>query len=159
MRLQKFWRCYAKVRKVDDIGNDLPSLELLKAQFTERDGYMQSLGADLVKLGRGHAIVRMPVRQDNLNFNGTCHGGAIFSLADCAFGVASNSYGRLAAGIDVHITYNAAARLGETLTATATEVSRSRKIAVYQVKVCSDTAGHIASFTGTVYVIGNKNFT
>jgi len=144
---------------MDDISSDLPSLDLLKAQFTERDGYMQALGADLVEIGRGHAIVRMPVRQGNLNFNGTCHGGAIFSLADCAFGVAANSYGTLAAGIDVHITYNAAARLGDTLTATATEVSRSRKIAVYEVVVRGDTAGHIASFTGTVYIIGHKNFT
>lgn len=144
---------------MDDSATDLPSLDLLKAQFVARDGYMQSLGAELAKMGRGHAIVRMPVRQDSLNFNGTCHGGAIFSLADCAFGVASNSYGTLAAGIDVHITYNAAARLGDVLTATATEVSRSRKIAVYEVTVSGDTAGHIASFTGTVYIIGHKNFT
>jgi len=55
--------------------------------------------------------------------------------------------------------YYAAARLGDTLTATATEVSRSRKIAVYEVTVSGDTAGHISSFTGTVYIIGHKNFT
>jgi len=144
---------------MDDVSSDLPSLDLLKAQFSERDGFMRLLGAELVEIDRGHSIVRMTVRQDSLSFNGTCHGGAIFSLADCAFGVASNSYGALSAGIDVHITYNAAARLGDTLTATATEVSRSRKIAVYEVVVNSDTAGHIASFTGTVYIIGYKNYT
>ncbi|MDF1669764.1 MAG: hotdog fold thioesterase [Roseovarius sp.] len=144
---------------MDDLAQELPSPELLKAQFAERDGFMKALGAELVELGRGHSTVRMPVRPENLNFNGTCHGGAIFSLADCAFGVASNSYGELAAGIDVHMTYNAAARVGDILTATATEVSRSRKIAVYDVKVSSDKVDHISAFTGTVYIIGYKNFT
>ncbi len=143
---------------MNDINTDMPPLDLLKRQFSERDGFMRSLGAELVEIDRGSAAVRMDVRKESLNFNGTCHGGAIFALADCAFGVASNSYGTLAAGIDVHITYNAAARLGDTLTATAHEVSRSRKIAVYKIDVKGNEAGHISSFTGTVYIIGHKNY-
>lgn len=138
---------------------DLPPLEVLKRQFAGRDGFMRALGAELLELGRGQAKVRMNVRAESLNFNGTCHGGAIFSLADCAFGVASNSYGRLAAGIDSHITFSAAPRLGDTLTATARELSRSRKIAVYQIDVVGEEAGHVSSFTGTVYIIGDPNFT
>jgi len=143
---------------MNDANPDLPPLDLLKEQFTERDGFMSALGAQLVDIDRGSAVIRMKVRKESLNFNGTCHGGAIFSLADCAFGVASNSYGALAAGIDVHITYNAAARLGDTLTATAREVSRSRKIAVYEIDVHGDEAGLISTFTGTVYIIGHKNY-
>jgi len=143
---------------MNDASTDMPPLDLLKNQFSERDGFMRALGAELVEIDRGSAAVRMDVRKESLNFNGTCHGGAIFALADCAFGVASNSYGTLAAGIDVHITYNAAARLGDTLTATAREVSRSRKIAVYKIDVKGNEAGHISSFTGTVYIIGHKNY-
>ena len=143
---------------MNDASTDMPPLDLLKNQFSERDGFMRALGAELVEIDRGSATVRMDVRKESLNFNGTCHGGAIFALADCAFGVASNSYGTLAAGIDVHITYNAAARLGDTLTATAREVSRSRKIAVYKIDVKGNEAGHISSFTGTVYIIGHKNY-
>lgn len=143
---------------MNDASTDMPPLDLLKNQFSERDGFMRALRAELVEIDRGSATVRMDVRKESLNFNGTCHGGAIFALADCAFGVASNSYGTLAAGIDVHITYNAAARLGDTLTATAHEVSRSRKIAVYKIDVKGNEAGHISSFTGTVYIIGHKNY-
>ena len=143
---------------MNDASTDMPPLDLLKNQFSERDGFMRALRAELVEIDRGSATVRMDVRKESLNFNGTCHGGAIFALADCAFGVASNSYGTLAAGIDVHITYNAAARLGDTLTATAREVSRSRKIAVYKIDVKGNEAGHISSFTGTVYIIGHKNY-
>lgn len=139
--------------------SDLPPLALLKEQFTERDGYMRALGAEIVDIDRGSAIIRMTVRKESLNFNGTCHGGAIFSLADCAFGVATNSYGVLSAGIDAHMTFNAAARVGDTLTATAREVSRSRKIAIYEITVAGEEAGHIASLTGTAYIIGHKNYT
>jgi len=147
-----------KAKKVNKTNPDLPSLNLLKEQFSARDGYMRALGAELIEIGRGTATVQMRVRDENLNFNGTCHGGAIFSLADCAFGVASNSYGILAAGIDVHITYNAAAWPGDTLTATAREVSRSRKIAVYEIDVIGEESGLVSSFTGTVYIIGHKNY-
>jgi len=148
-----------KAFQMNDASPDLPPLDLLKKQFAERDGFMRALGAELVEINRGAATIRMEVREESLNFNGTCHGGAIFALADCAFGVASNSYGTLAAGIDVHITYNAAARLGDTLTATAREVSRSRKIAVYEIEVKGAEAGIVSAFTGTVYIIGHKNYT
>ena len=77
----------------------------------------------------------LTVGDAHLNFNGTCHGGVIFALADTAFGLASNSHGMIAAGIDAHITYHVAAQAGDTLTATATEVSRTRKLAVYRIDV------------------------
>lgn len=142
---------------INSVEPDVP-LEVLAKQFSERDGFMRALGAELVEIGHGTAKISMSVREDSLNFNGTCHGGAIFALADCAFGVASNSYGVLAAGIDVHVTYLAAARLGDTLTATAREVSRTRKIAVYEIEVIGDDARLISTFTGTVYIIGKPNF-
>ncbi|MCM2252925.1 MAG: hotdog fold thioesterase, partial [Ramlibacter sp.] len=88
----------------------------------------------------------------HLNFNGACHGGLVFALADTAFGLASNSHGVIAAGIDAHITYQQAAFLGDTLTARAVEVSRSRKLAVYRVDVTLGNGMPVSSFTGTVYV-------
>ncbi|HMA07602.1 MAG TPA: hotdog fold thioesterase, partial [Ramlibacter sp.] len=84
--------------------------------------------------------------------NGSCHGGVTFALADTAFGLASNSHGRVAAGIDAHITYQQAASEGDTLTARAVEVSRSKKLAVYRVDVTRGDGTAVSSFTGTVYV-------
>jgi acyl-CoA thioesterase len=94
----------------------------------------------------------MTVGEQHLNFSGSCHGGAIFAFADAAFGLASNSHGAIAAGIDAHITYQCAAALGDELTATAVEVSRSRKLAVYRIDVTRADGTVISSFTGTVYV-------
>jgi acyl-CoA thioesterase len=81
----------------------------------------------------------------------------IFTLADTAFGLASNSHGMIAVGIDAHITYHVAAELGATLTATAVEVSRARKIAVYRIDVTRADGTLVASFTGTVYVTTRPN--
>jgi LAO/AO transport system ATPase/phenylacetic acid degradation protein PaaD len=128
------------------------------AALAARDGLCASLGISVVAGGPGRSTVAMTVAAQHLNFNGGCHGGAIFALADSAFGLASNSHGPLASGIDAHITYQAAVGAGDTLVARATEVHRSRRIAVYRVDVVRSRHGAddvaVSSFTGTVYIKG-----
>lgn len=116
------------------------------------DAFARLLGVRLLDGGAGRAAIEMTVRAEHLNFNGGCHGGVIFALADCAFGLASNSHGVIASGIDAHITYQTAARLGDRLAASAVEVSRSRKLAVYRIDVTGPEGKPISCFTGTVYV-------
>jgi LAO/AO transport system ATPase len=122
------------------------------ARLASADPFVRALGIRFVSGGAGNATVAMTVGEQHLNFNGSCHGGAIFALADTAFGLASNSHGQVAAGIDAHIAYHAAAVLGDTLSATAVEVSRSRRLAVYRVDVARDDGTLLSSFTGTVYI-------
>lgn len=122
------------------------------ARLATKDRFAHAMGVRFVDGGPGYAKVAMTVREQHLNFNGTCHGGAIFAFADAAFGLASNSHGLVAAGIDAHITYQLAAGLGDELTAVAVEVSRSRKLAVYRIDVTRADGAMISSFTGTVYV-------
>ena len=126
------------------------------AALAARDGLCATLGIVLVGGGPGRAEVAMTVDARHLNFNGGGHGGAIFSLADSAFGLASNSHGPIAAGIDAHITYQAGVASGDRLVARAIEVHRTRRIAVYRIDVIrpepdgAETA--VSSFTGTVYI-------
>jgi phenylacetic acid degradation protein PaaD len=122
------------------------------ARLAAADRLAQALGIRFVDGGPGRAAVSMTVSRQHLNFNGTCHGGAIFALADAAFGLASNSHGLVAAGIDAHITYQLAAEPGDVLTATANEVSRSRRLAVYRIDISRADGALIAAFTGTVYI-------
>jgi LAO/AO transport system kinase len=126
-------------------------------ELADRDAYFRHCGARLADAAAGTATVEMTVGAQHLNFNGTCHGGAIFSLADCAFGLASNSHGPVAAGIDAHVTYHVAAREGETLTARAQEVHRGPRTAVYRIDVARADGTTIASFTGTVYVTSRSH--
>ena len=122
------------------------------------DGLCATLGITFRSGGPGRAEVAMTIDSRHLNFNGGGHGGAIFALADSAFGLASNSHGPVAAGIDAHITFQAAVGAGDTLVARAVEVQRSRRIGVYRIDVVREDRGGgetaVSSFTGTVYVKG-----
>jgi LAO/AO transport system kinase len=128
------------------------------AGLVAHDGLCTTLGITFRSGGPGRAEVAMTVDARHLNFNGGCHGGAIFALADSAFGLASNSHGPVAAGIDAHITFQAAVNAGATLVARAVEIQRSRRIGVYRIDVvrCDNDGAEnaVSSFTGTVYIKG-----
>ena len=126
-------------------------------RLAQHDPFVNAVGIRCVDAGPGRAIVALDVGDAHINFNGKCHGGVIFTLADTAFGLASNSHGLMAVGIDAHITYHVAAQAGDTLTATAVEVSRTRKIAVYRIEVKRADGMLVAGFTGTVYVLAQPN--
>lgn len=126
------------------------------AALAARDGLCSTLGIAVLDGGAGRAEVAMTVDARHLNFNGGGHGGAIFSLADSAFGLASNSHGPVAAGIDAHIAFQARVVAGDRLVARANEVHRNRKLAFYRVDVVRLEPGGresaVSSFTGTVYI-------
>lgn len=123
-------------------------------ELAKRDRFVNALGIEFVEGGPGCTILRMHVRDEHLNFMGACHGGAIFSLADTAFGLASNYLGIMSVGINAHITYSAPAKKGDMLTATAVELARSKRLATYRIDVTRADGETVALFTGTVYITG-----
>lgn len=116
-----------------------------------RDAWLNSLGISLVHAAAGRVVVEMTVREAHMNFNGTCHGGVLFSLADTAFGLASNARGVIAAAVHADIAFCAPARIGDQLTAEAVEISRSKRVGTYRVDVTA-SGKTVAAFTGTVHV-------
>ena len=92
----------------------------------------------------------MKIEPYHFNAAGTVHGGAIFTLADFAFAVASNSHGTLAMGINTSVSFVKAALKG-TLYAEATEQSRNPKLASYSVMITDDDGDVVAIFQGMVY--------
>lgn len=126
------------------------------ASLAERDGICRTLGIQFLDGGPGFSEVSLVVDERHLNFNGTCHGGTIFTLADAAFGLASNSRGQLAMGINAYITYQMAVLTGERLIARATEVHRGRSTGVYRIEITrhNDNGNNslISSFLGTVVI-------
>jgi acyl-CoA thioesterase len=121
------------------------------------DPFARSLGIHCTSAGPGRAEVRLTIGDAHVSFNGSCHGGVVFALADTAFGLASNSHGAVAAGIDAHITYQQATQVGDTLIARAAEVSRTRRLAVYRVDVVRADGQAVSSFTGTVYITTRRH--
>jgi acyl-CoA thioesterase len=118
--------------------------------FFTKDAWAQEAGIELMEVSTGRAKIRMRIAGRHLNSHGTVHGGAIFTLADTAFALASNSHGIPAAAINAHISYVKAATAG-TLYAEAIESSLNPKIATYMVTVTDDAGQKIALFQGMVY--------
>lgn len=117
----------------------------------EDDPFCETLGIELVALEPGHARTALTVTDDLLNFHGTPHGGAIYSLADAAFAAASNSHGETAVALETNISYLDAVETGETLTATAEETHLGGRTAEYEIVVTTESDDRIATFRGRVY--------
>jgi len=118
------------------------------------DAYTRLLGIELVEGEPGHVVACMKVGKDHINFNGTCHGGAIVSLATVAFGLAANACGTICLGIDIHATFPSGAVEGDVLTAESYEESRTQRLTTYRVEVRKGGGELVALYTGTAYRTG-----
>jgi len=118
--------------------------------FFQKDKYAELTGIKLLEVSEGRAKAMLEITENHLNSAGTVHGGVIFTLADFAFEVASNSYGTLAVAINAQISFFKAVSAG-VLYAEAKEVSLHPKLASYTIDVTNETGELIASFQGMVY--------
>ncbi len=115
------------------------------------DPFCATLGIEVVDLSAGRAVAALTVTEELLNFHGTPHGGAIYSLADAAFAAASNSRGETALALETNISYLDTVGVGETLTATAEETHLAGSTAEYEVEVVDENGDRVATFRGRVY--------
>ncbi|MBQ0936056.1 hydroxyphenylacetyl-CoA thioesterase PaaI [Ideonella paludis] len=120
------------------------------------DRASKALGMQIQAVSPGGAVMSMTVREDMLNGHDTCHGGLITTLADSAFAFACNAYNEItvASGFDVNIM--APARLGDVLTATAVEQSKSGRTGVYDITVSNQAGVRVAIFRGRSYTLKGK---
>lgn len=118
--------------------------------FSREDKFARHTGIEIVAMKPGWSKVSMKIEPYHLNGAKTVHGGAIFTLADFAFALASNSHGNLAMGISTSISYIKAATTG-TLYAEAVEIAKNPKLATYSVQITDQHDAVIALFQGMVY--------
>ena len=130
--------------------------EAVRDAMGKDDRASRSLGIQVLAVGPGSATLVMTVREDMLNGHDICHGGLVTTLADSAFAFACNAYNEftVASGFDVNLL--AAARLGDVLTATATEVSKAGRTGVYDVAVRNQRGEAVAAFRGRSYTMKGR---
>lgn len=114
------------------------------------DRYAALTGIEIVEAGKGHCKASLAIEDKHLNAANVVQGGAIFTLADFAFAVASNSHGQLALAINANISFLRGITAG-TLYATATEVGVPKRIGAYDVLVTDEQGAIVARFNGIVY--------
>jgi acyl-CoA thioesterase len=95
----------------------------------------------------------MTVLPAMVNGLGITHGGAIFTLADTAFSLAANSYNERTVAAHCSISFLRPTRLGDRVVARATELVRSARSGIYDVRVTLEYAV-IAEFRAHSHVIG-----
>ena len=119
------------------------------------DKMIQLLGATLLHGEAGHVVIGMQVTEKMVQRHNTCQGGAIFTLADAAFGIAANSKGQSAVSQQCSINFLRPAPLGEMLRAEALARSRVGRTEIYDVTVSGDSVGLVAEFRGIARILGS----
>lgn len=123
------------------------------AAMFERDASARFLGVRLDEIRPGYARMSMRVTADMLNVLDLCHGGFTYKLADDAFAYACNSHNRKAVALSCSITYPAAARQGDLLTAECVERHRKGRNGTYDVVVTREDGEAVALFRGHCRVV------
>jgi len=132
-----------------------PAADRVHEQITRFNAAPFAVKNGLVITGisaEGAVMVTMEVGGTE-NAHGTVHGGAIFSVADHAFGIASNLDDRPKVGVTSQITYLApATATGGLLVATTTLAGETMTTVTYQV-IVTQKDRRIALFYGNAYLL------
>jgi len=122
----------------------IPSLAEERISAFNHSEFAQLLGMQITEAYDGFARVVMN-SSGKKNAQGVVHGGAIFALADQAFGIAANSGAVQRVAVSIHIQYIAPA--AGTLVAFAHRVADNGRYSVFRVMVYEDER-IIAEFDG-----------
>ncbi len=120
------------------------------AQKILKDPYIRFLGISVDTVGKGYSRCSVVIRDEMLNFNGAVHGGLIFSLADVAFSIASNSDHLPSFALDVSGSFLKSAQVGDKVVAEAKMIHTTKRTGLYRMEVFKGNE-LIATFNGTVF--------
>ncbi len=124
---------------------DLPESSRARARRLLSSEFVRTMGIELLDLSTESARVTMAM-EGKRNSIDTGHGGAIFTLADEAFALASNLGEDVWVALSCTIAYHRPVT-GERITASSRRVSSTRNHALYEVLV-HDDGRHVATFQG-----------
>ncbi len=115
-------------------------------------------GMEILEVDEGRAVLTLTVAAHHCNGVGICHGGVSHALADSAFAFACNSRNTVTVAQHTVMSYLAPGQLGDSLTATATEISLTGRSGIYDVRVTNQDNKLIAEFRGMSRAINGQLF-
>ena len=128
----------------------MKSIDQAREEFSKDLYATKMTGVRIEEIGEDHALCSMKITPDHRNAYGGIMGGAIYTLADFAFAVASN-FDKEQASVSIvgHACFMAASK-GTVLYAKAKLLKDGRSNCFYEVSVTDDLGKSIASvsFTG-----------
>ena len=127
-----------------------PTLDQLVAFFRDDTFAFDRAGCRIVEGWAGHGVCQMDITPGHLNAQGHVMGGAIFTLADYAFAVASMCGACAAVSLTSTIEFMKATK-GTRLIATCDDDKTGRKVGFYTIEVEDDLGEAIAKVVTTCY--------
>lgn len=121
-------------KKIDELKIHEKHYEQIHEQV-KNDPYAQSLGIQLTKFEAGTAEATIEVQSTMVNAYGTVHGAVIYAVADHAFSVACNAYGKTSLGLSTTIQFIESAKPGDNIVARATEIKRNYRTGFYRIDI------------------------
>jgi uncharacterized protein (TIGR00369 family) len=126
-----------------------------------RQGLMQTLGAELIRVEPGEIEIQMPIGPAISQQHGFAHAGAVAAIADSACGYAAFSLmpsdsGVLAVEFKINLMAPAA---GDTLLARARVVRAGRTLSICQAEVAATSGSEerpVAIMTATIMNVRNR---
>lgn len=123
----------------------------LKEFLSQNDRFAANSGCRLKEVREGFASAELVVTEEHLNAGGVCQGGAYFTLADIALAAVMNSHEGVTFGIENNIMFLHSAKVGDTLTAEATEVFNHHRIPYVDVRITNQLGELCCVVTGLAY--------
>ena len=120
------------------------------------EGFREHLGISIEEAEGGRARLSFEARDEHLNDGGIVHGGAIFTLADCAMGsaLASTLDDDQPVTVEAKMNYLEPGKPGR-IVATGALRRKGKRFTVLEVEVVQEETGeHIAYGTGTFTIVG-----
>ncbi len=103
-------------------------------EIFNKDRFTSMVGVKIEEVGKHSSRCTLKIEDKHLNALGIPMGGAIFTLADVAFGAAAATEGRTAVTLSADISYCSKAK-GDTLIAICEVVKCGKSTCLYRVDV------------------------
>ena len=105
-------------------------------------------GITIDEVHDGFSRCSLEITEKHLGAHGQIMGGVIFTLADFAFAVATNSENSFTATADSHISYLSSSK-GKKLFAECRKVKEGRRLCFYEIMITDDLGAEIAVISTT----------
>ena len=132
----------SKIRLVSKQPTRIAQMTCMKLYDSD---FSKHMGLYTVEQGYGYCKVRLDIEKEHMNPIGSVHGGALFTMADEACGIAASTTGGICTTVDSHIEFLNAAIGVKQLTAEARPKKIGKKIRSFIVEIKDERERLIAT--------------
>ena len=131
--------------------NTIMTIDEVRERFSH-DRFATVNGAVIDEIEEGYAKCSMELNDTHRNALGAVMGGAIFTLADFAFAVASNWNKNPQVSLNASISFLGRAK-GSKLIAVARKIKEGRKTCYYEVTISDELGNQVAHMTSNGFAV------